>query len=641
VGYGYAVPMLDCPHADRCAGCPTIQLDYALQLERKAERVRRAVARYPALGTLDIAAPVAAEPIAAYRVRAKLIAAPGGRLGLFAQTGDHEVVDIPQCRVLRPIVARAAQALRELMAEPSAASAGALVPAGGSRSGGLRAVDLREVIDAGGQVRVMITLVLDARLGRTTAALEATAAAIAARVPEVASISASFHEGESPQVLGRAPVLLWGEATVADRVLEREAGRDHAAVSSAQDDSSPVQLLATAGSFVQVHRGQAARICQLLADWLSSALGGLRGRRIVDAFAGSGPIGLVLAARGARVMLIESLASAVSVAERAAADQGWSVHARAGDAAEVLADLVRAGEKVDAIVCNPPRRGLSTAVRRACSELEPRAIAYVSCDPDTLARDLADFARLGWRASRLLPHDMMPHTEEVETVALLERSPTPLPRVLLEEQDLVAVDKPAHEPTTPQGESRGSLLERVRSLPGFSAAVPVHRLDAGTSGVCLFAKTAAAVTAWAAALGADDAVKEYLALCRGITRPKGSVSRPLRDEGKDREARTRYQRIAVVGGHSLLRIRIEHGRTHQIRRHLASLGHPVLGDLRHGHAPSNRHLGEKHGLDRPFLHCARICLLHPRTGATLELQAELAGDLRTVLDRMGAGELEI
>ena len=73
----------------------------------------------------------------------------------------------------------------------------------------------------------------------------------------------------------------------------------------------------------------------------------------------------------------------------------------------------------------------------------------------------------------------------------------------------------------------------------------------------------------------------------------------------------------------------------QICRHLASIGHPVLGDSRHGHAPSNRHFAEKHGLDRPFLHCMRIVLVSPQHKEGMAITAPMPGDLAMVLERAG------
>jgi 23S rRNA (uracil1939-C5)-methyltransferase len=87
-----------------------------------------------------------------------------------------------------------------------------------------------------------------------------------------------------------------------------------------------------------------------------------------------------------------------------------------------------------------------------------------------------------------------------------------------------------------------------------------------------------------------------------------------------------------------LRIVVEAFDAHRappIRQHLALIGHPILGDERHGHAPTNRYFAEKCGLDRPFLHCARIELAHPNSRTPLVVEAPLPGDLAAVLDRMG------
>jgi 23S rRNA (uracil1939-C5)-methyltransferase len=125
----------------------------------------------------------------------------------------------------------------------------------------------------------------------------------------------------------------------------------------------------------------------------------------------------------------------------------------------------------------------------------------------------------------------------------------------------------------------------------------------------------------------------YLALARGITHGKGKISRPLVDAGKRRPAVTRYRRTAVAGGHSLLELRPKHARKHQLRRHLASIGHPVLGDSRYGQEASNRHFEHRHGLDRPFLHCASLRV--PLEHGLVEISAPLAGDLAAVLAGLG------
>jgi 23S rRNA-/tRNA-specific pseudouridylate synthase len=214
---------------------------------------------------------------------------------------------------------------------------------------------------------------------------------------------------------------------------------------------------------------------------------------------------------------------------------------------------------------------------------------------------------------------------------VLRRAPPPALGVLYEDRALVAVAKPPFLPTVPHPEHPDSLLARVRALPGRGEVVPLGRLDAGTSGVCLFAASPSQAGALQRALAAEGAERRYLALVRGVARARGSIARAL----DERAARTRYRRLAVVAGHALLEVAPESGRTHQIRRHLASIGEPVLGDARHGHAPSNRHLFERAGLDRPFLHCASVAFRHPVTKARVRIQAPLAPDLASVLARLG------
>jgi 23S rRNA (uracil1939-C5)-methyltransferase len=267
-------------------------------------------------------------------------------------------------------------------------------------------------------------------------------------------------------------------------------------------------------------------------------------------------------------------------------------------------------------------------------------IVYVSCDPDTLARDLDHFGRLGYATTSLRPLDMIPLTDEVETVAVLRRAAIPQARVVFDDEDVIIVDKGPHEPTTPQGEYTSSLLARVRRIPGAEQAVPVHRIDIGTTGLVLFARKQESVARWQEVLGAASTRKIYVAAARGVTPSKGAITRDLREDGKLYPARTRYRRLAVAAGHSVLRVIPEQGRTHQIRRHLAAIGHPVLGDERYGHAPTNRFFEEKNGLDRAFLHCVRIEFEHPKTGQRMIVEAPLPGDLRAVLERTsGPGTL--
>jgi 23S rRNA (uracil1939-C5)-methyltransferase len=602
---------VSCDHAERCGGCPLIDRTYDEQLAVKHSRAVRAVSRYQALDGATIEPVAPAEPIVGYRPRAKLIVASGGAIGLYARGGGHRVVDIPGCRVLAPALAAVAQALRERVAAAEARG-GALAPFGPG-TGALRAVDLREVRETADEesARVLVTFVIERSRAPDLGALREAAAELMEAAPRVAGVAVNFHEGEAPQILGGETVPLAGAAEAPDRT------------------GASVHV-ATFGSFVQAHRGQAERVHALLAAAIGLGRGapaGARPPRILDLYGGSGAIGLALAAAGARVVLVESFAPAVEQAAAAARAQGLEVEAVCSDVATALAERAARRERFDAVVVNPPRRGTSPRVRQAIASLDPAVIAYVSCDPETLARDLAHLGRLGYAAASLQPVDMIPLTDELETVAVLRRAPPATPDVVYEDPDVLVVDKSPHEPTTPQGGYAGSLLARVRRIAGAEEAVPVHQLDAGSSGLVLFARRGAGAAKWQRALGAAEARVTHLAGVRGVTSPKGGI------------AGIRYRRLSKASGHSVLRVTAagaDGASTHPMRRRFATLGHPVLGDERFGHAPTNRYFEEKCGLDRPFLHCARLELLRPGTAAPLTVEAPLPGDLLAVLERMGA-----
>ena len=608
-----------CEHAAQCGGCPLIGLSYADQLSEKRRRVSRAMDRYPSLAATTPSPVAPAATIIGYRTRAKLMVAPGARVGLFAKGGGHEVVDIPGCRVLAPTLTRVVAHLRTRIAA-SERTGGALAPFDPAGRGSLRAVDLREVL--GEDVpRVLVTFVVERARVTDLALLRQEATELTQALPEVVGVAVNFHVGATPQVLGGETTVLTG-------------------VSAAPDRIGPSVHFATFGSFVQVHREQATRVHSLLVGALELLRPEPRPPHILDLYGGSGAISLGLATTGARLHLVEAFGPAVAQANAGATAQGLDVRAERADVAAALRTLSDGGERFDAVVLNPPRRGASPATREGIARLEPQIVAYVSCDPETLARDLDHLTRLGYSVLSEQPIDMIPLTEEVETIAILRRGATPAPRVLYENDDIFIVEKGPHEPTTPQGEYASSLLARARLLPGGESCVPVHRLDVGTSGLVMLARRPDRVAKWAAVLSAASTRKTYIAVVRGVTPGKGATSQDLREGGKTLRARTRYRRLAIASGQSLLRVVPDQGRTHQIRRHLAAIGHPVVGDERYGHAPTNRYFAEKYSLDRAFLHCGRLELDHPDTGVRHVIEAPLAGDLRAVLERISpAGTL--
>jgi len=210
-------------------------------------------------------------------------------------------------------------------------------------------------------------------------------------------------------------------------------------------------------------------------------------------------------------------------------------------------------------------------------------------------------------------------------------------RLLFEDADLVAVDKPAGVAAQPTlTTDQGTLPDLVSALVGGPVTI-VHRLDRETSGVTVLARTPAAAAALAEAFRTRGPEKLYLALCaRPPTPPDGRVDAAL---GKDPRraglrrvdpagdaAATVYRTLAASDRAALVEARPETGRTHQIRVHLAHLGAPLLGDAKYG---GPRRVGEV-AVPRVMLHARRLSIAHPLTGAPLVLEAAEPPDFLAV-----------
>ena len=214
-----------------------------------------------------------------------------------------------------------------------------------------------------------------------------------------------------------------------------------------------------------------------------------------------------------------------------------------------------------------------------------------------------------------------------------------------EDEYLLVVDKPAGVATHPaSGHSGPTLAEalagRAAGGPDTQRAGVVHRLDRDTSGLLVLAKTEEAYAALRRMMRAREVTREYLALVIG--RPdaeSGTIDAPI---GRDRTRRTtvstRTDRARAAVTHfwvverlprtTLLRVRLETGRTHQIRAHMAAIGHPVCGDQQYKGA----NCGKRIDLERQFLHATRLMFRHPFHGECLVCESKPPVDLRRALD---------
>ena len=186
------------------------------------------------------------------------------------------------------------------------------------------------------------------------------------------------------------------------------------------------------------------------------------------------------------------------------------------------------------------------------------------------------------------------------------------------------------------GPREETALDIARAAHGRDL-VPVHRLDRGTSGVLVLARGGESARAWQSALARDDADKRYLALVRGALVAHARVEHAFADErGARRDALTLIEPLCACAEPrcSLVLARPITGRTHQVRRHLKHLSHPVIGDANYGKGAINREFAARFGLARLALHAWSLRVAHPVTGAACEWCAPLPEDLAAPLARI-------
>lgn len=222
--------------------------------------------------------------------------------------------------------------------------------------------------------------------------------------------------------------------------------------------------------------------------------------------------------------------------------------------------------------------------------------------------------------------------------------------IVFDDDHIIVVDKPAglvvHPGAgNPDGTLVNALLSRYPELAGVGESDRpgiVHRLDSGTSGLMVVARTEESREVFVEMMANREVTRQYKALGWGDVKGEdGLIDAPLGRSTKERtkmavvangrDARTRYEvldRFSMPAKFTLLQCTLETGRTHQIRVHLAAIGHPVVGDTRYGRArPALR-------CDRPFLHAERLAFEHPITGEAMEWNSELPADLVAVLAKL-------
>lgn len=379
-----------CPlSAKHCGGCPLLAQPYPEQLAQKQAALQTLLGGFaPVQPILGMEQP--------WHYRNKAIASfatAGGRLvcGLYAE-GTHKVLPGTDCLLQQT---RLNETLDAVLAAARACRYTAYNEDRGT--GLLRHVVLRASADG---AQVLVTLVTAAPV---LPGSRSFVAALRKAAPWVAGVVHNINPTGTSAVLGNREKVLYGPGFILDTLCG-------------------LQFAVSSRSFYQVNPAQTRRLYAAALE-----LAGLTGREtVVDAYCGIGTIGLCAAGQAGQVIGVERNPAAVKDAI-ANARRNHIGNARfvCADATDWMRRAADENLRPDVVFLDPPRAGSTPECIGAVAQMAPKRVVYVSCDPATLARDAALFARRGYRAQTFRPVDMFPHTSHVETVVLMSKVSTP------------------------------------------------------------------------------------------------------------------------------------------------------------------------------------------------------------------------
>lgn len=400
----------DCPYYGRCGGCDFRHMSYEEELWAKRARVQDALTR---IGGAEVTVEeiLGAEQPLHYRNKSIYPISPAGEVG-FYRARSHQVVHVEHCLIQKPEADALAQAVRDYIArfrvEPYDEATG---------RGLLRHLYVRT--SCRGESLACL-LVNGSHLPHEQELVDMLRAA----APGVCGVVLGENTRRGNAILGDRYRTLWGRDYLTDTLCGLE-------------------LRLSVPSFYQVNHDQAQRLYEKALEYA-----GLTGRELaVDLYCGAGTITQVLARRARHVIGGEIVPEAIRDAKDSARRNGVeNVEFLCGDASRLAAELRQRGLRPDVICVDPPRKGLAPDVVEAAASMTPGRIVYVSCDPATLARDVARFAPLGYCPVRACAVDLFPGTAHVETVCLLSKLKSKEHieiEVKMDELDLTAAEKKA------------------------------------------------------------------------------------------------------------------------------------------------------------------------------------------------------
>ncbi len=376
-----------CPVYGRCGGCAWRHITYEAECRYKWEWVRDTLHR---VGGLDIDPMpiVGADTPDRYRNKAQFPVGDGGQVGFYAPR-SHRLVPCTDCSLQPAGYAAALAAVTDWMGENDVTAYDET-----ARKGLVRHIYLRQGAVTG---QLMVCLVCTSgKLPAVPSLIDKVKTA----APNLTSLCVNVNGKDTNVILGERSFTLWGTDAIEDVLCG-------------------LRFRLSPHSFYQVNHAQTERLYALAAQ----AAGLTGGEVLLDMYCGTGTIGLSMADKAGQVIGVEVVPQAVEDARRNAAENGIT-NARfiCADAAVAAEKLAAEGVRPDVVILDPPRKGCDEALVKTVADMVPERVVYVSCDPATLARDLARFGEKGYVTKQVQPVDMFPRTAHCENVCLLCRA---------------------------------------------------------------------------------------------------------------------------------------------------------------------------------------------------------------------------
>lgn len=382
----------DCPAYPKCGGCAMRHMSYEEELRIKRQRVTDALQR---IGGLDLEAeaivPAEEDGLRRRKVIFNVGEENGKPIAGFYRARSHDIVPCPGCLAIFPEAAAARDAVLFWMERRNVRAYNAT-----AAQQGVRHIFVRSSRLTG---EMVVTLIVSRR--PSPASIRDLTDTLRQACPTMSGLVLAVNTNPGNVVLAGEFTTLWGKDTLTESLCGLEF------------ELSP-------RSFFQVNPPQAEKLYRQAVEWAVDK----DTKLALDLYCGTGTIGLCMAAAGAQVIGVETVAPAVENAKANAVRNQLENRTEfwCADAGEAAAELARRGRKPDVVMVDPPRKGLDRAVIDSVAQMQPTRVVYVSCDAGTLARDLALFDAAGYKARHCVAVDMFPRTSHVETVAYLRKA---------------------------------------------------------------------------------------------------------------------------------------------------------------------------------------------------------------------------